>query len=259
MLSTIERRQVIAEMAQESGKVMVDDLAKHFDVSTVTIRNDLNDLNSSGLLVRCRGGALASSRLSFAKELSLTEKYKHGLPVKRRLGVEVAKLIDPNSSIILDSGTTTEEVAHCLANHKGLVVMTNGLNIVTVLSGVDDDIEVIVTGGNLRKKSMSFYGRQVEESLRHMHFDKVVLGADGCDIKAGVTTYFEHEASLNRLMCEIANEVIVVTDSSKFGRRGSHIVRRFSEINTLVTDSGIPEHYVDELTQAGVNICIVDL
>ncbi len=256
MLSTIERRQEIVQLAQVQGKVLVDELAKQFTVSTVTIRNDLNDLNNSGLLVRCRGGAVASTKLT--RELSVQERYKKHLPVKQRLGHAAAELIGHGESIIVDAGTTTEEVAHCLAGHRDLIVMTNGLNIASALATVDD-IEVLITGGTLRKKSMSFYGRPAEESLRHMHFDKVVLGVDGFDFEAGITTYFEPEALLNRLMCDISSEIIAVTDSSKFDQRGFHIIRHYTEITTLVTDSGLPERYADALTDAGVKLCIVEV
>ena len=256
MLSTIERRQQIVQQAQAQGKVTVDQLAKQFAVSTVTIRNDLNDLNNNGLLVRCRGGAVASTKLT--RELSVQERYKEHLPIKQRLGRAAADLIEPGESIILDAGTTTEEVAHCLADHRDLIVMTNGLNIASALACFDG-IEVRITGGTLRNRSLSFYGRPAEESLRYMRFDKVILGVDGFDASAGITTYYEPEALLNRLMCDISSEIIAVTDSSKFDRRGFHVIRACTEITTLVTDSGLPQTYAQALTEAGVKLCIVDL
>jgi len=256
MPSTFERRQEIVLLTQKHGKVVVADLVEQYKVSAVTIRGDLNDLSRNGFLVRCRGGAMVNSKL--AKELSVQEKYNEHLPVKRRLGEAVAKLIANGESIILDSGTTTEEVARCLDAHEQLVVMTNGLNVANVLAK-SNCAEVLLTGGMLRKKSMSFYGRQAEESLRLLHFDKVILGVDGFDLSAGISTYFDHEASLNRLMCDVSSEVIVVTDSSKFDQRGFHVIRSYSDITTLVTDRGLPEAYADALSEAGVNVCLVDL
>ena len=255
MLSTIERRQEIVQQTQAQGKVMVDALAKEFAVSTVTIRSDLNELDKSGLVVRCRGGAIASTKLS--KELSVRERYKQHSSVKERLGKVVAALVQSGESIIVDAGTTTEEVAHCLGGHERLMVMTNGLNIASVLSDVET-VEVSITGGLLRKKSMSFYGRAAEESLRHMHFNKVILGVDGFDLNAGVTTYFEPEASLNRLMCDISTEIIAVTDSSKFDHRGYHVICPWKEITTLVTDSHIPQEYIHAFGRAGIQLCVVD-
>lgn len=256
MLSTIERRQQIVQEAQQTGKVLVDQLARDFNVSTVTIRSDLNELDANGLLVRCRGGAIASTKLT--KELSVRERYKKHSSVKERLGRAAAELIQPGESIILDAGTTTEEVAHCLNEHDHLMVMTNGLNIATALSDVDG-VEISITGGVLRKKSMSFYGRAAEESLRHMHFNKVILGVDSFDLKVGITTYFEPEASLNRLMCDISTEIIAVTDSSKFDHHGFHVICPWKEITTLVTDSHISKEYIDAFSAAGVKLCIVDV
>lgn len=254
-LSTLERQQEIIKLVTAQGKASVKDLAERFAVSEVTIRSDLTFLNSRNLLVRSRGGAVVNSQLS--RELSLKEKHEKHHGLKRKLGQAVAALVNDEERIILDSGTTTEEVAIGLRDHRNLIVMTNGLNIANELAQADS-IEVMLTGGVLRKKSMSFYGTQAEQSIRHYHFDKVILGVDGFDMKTGLTTYFEPEASLNRLMCEVSSELIVVTDSSKFDRRGFHIICAMSAIHTLVTDTGIPAAYVDELNRLGVRLQLVD-
>ena len=255
MLNLIERRKEIVRLTETAGKVDVDALAGRFGVSTVTIRNDLNALSTRGLVVRSRGGAVVSTRLT--RELSFQEKHIENLPMKRRLGQATVDVVGHDTrSLLLDSGTTTEEVALSLLDRSGLTVMTNGLNIASALAN-SDGIEVLVTGGTLRKKSMSFYGRQAEESLRFLHFDKLVLGADGVDMQVGVTTHFEQEASLNRVMCDVASEVILVADSSKFGRRGSHIICSFRDIDSVVTDPGVPDQFVNELTDAGVDVHIL--
>ncbi len=255
MPSLIERRKEIVRIAESEGRVDVDALSRMFQVSEVTIRNDLNALSSRGLVVRSRGGAVASTRLT--RELSVQEKYNENQAVKRRLGEAVANLLgDDVRSVLIDSGTTTEEVARSIANRSGLTVMTNGLNIATALADAPD-IEIKVTGGTLRPKSMSFYGRQAEDSLRFMHFDRLILGVDGFDTSVGIATHFEQEASLNRIMCDVASEIIAVTDSSKFGRRGSHIICRHTEIDTLVTDAGAPPEVVDLLRSSGVDVHLV--
>lgn len=256
MLSLIERRTEIVRQTESKGKVGVDELARKLKVSQVTIRNDLNALSHKGLVVRSRGGALASNRLT--RELSVQEKYQDHFATKRRLGRAVAGLIgDDARTIAIDSGTTTEEVALCLLERRGLTVMTNGLNVASVLARAED-IEVWVTGGSLRAKSLSFYGGHAEHSLRHLHFDALILGADGIDTRIGITTHFGQEASLNRRMCAAASSVIVVADSSKFDKRCSHIICELGDIDTLVTDSGIPEDAGRALTNRGVNLHIVD-
>lgn len=253
-LNTIERQQEIVRLTNLQGKVSVAELSQRFGVSEVTIRSDLAVLDSKRLLVRSRGGAMVNDDLS--RELSLKEKRQKHSELKQRLGRAVAELIKDDERIILDSGTTTEEVAANLREHKNLIVMTNGLNIALELSQVDK-VEVMMTGGTLRKKSMSFYGAQAEQAMKNYQFDKVVLGVDGFDLKTGLSTHFEAEATLNRLMCEVAREVIVVTDSSKFDRRGFHLICSVMQVHTLVTDSGIPPLYVEELTRMGVQVHVI--
>jgi len=116
----------------------------------------------------------------------------------------------------------------------------------------------MLTGGLLRKKSLSFYGTIAENSLRDYNFNKLILGVDGFDLRAGLTTHFEKEASLNRMMCEIASEIIVVTDSSKFDQQAFHVICSSRRITRLVTDTGIPERYVDELTKQGVQLHLIE-
>lgn len=256
MLNTIERRQKIINMVNEEGRVDVPLLAKKFGVSTVTIRTDLNDLGKRRLLVRSRGGAVAINKIT--KELSVKEKHCENLHVKEKLAEAVVQLINNDELIILDSGTTTEEVAKLLKNHENLVVMTNGLNIATELAHIKNT-QVLMTGGTLRQKSLSFYGRQAEASLSNLRFDKVILGVDGIEESSGLTTHFEHEATLNRLMCKVSKEVIAVTDSSKFGRSGLHIIGSLDSIDTLITDNNIPDAYKEYFQSRNIKLIIVDI
>ena len=119
-------------------------------------------------------------------------------------------------------------------------------------------VEVLMSGGVLRKNALSFSGSQAEHSLKNYRFDKVFLGVDGFDLRAGITTHNEQEASLNRLMCEISEQVIAVADSSKFGKRSCHMIREFGNIDILVTDSDIPEDYVQGLREMKVDVIIVE-
>lgn len=255
MLSTIERRHEIVMMTEKLGSVSVKALAEQFEISTVTIRHDLNELNKLGLIVRSRGGAVASNRLT--KELSIKEKHKKNHKIKKLIGLAVAELIQDGDSIILDSGTTTEEVAQSLSNKKDITVLTNGLNIANELAG-NEYCDVIISGGHLRRKSMSFYGAQAEEKLKYYNFNKVILGVDGIDIERGISTHYEPEANFNRAMCNAGEQVIVATDSTKFGRRSLHTILSLNDIDVLVTDKGIPQDVVSELEALNVMLIIVD-
>ena len=255
MSSTIERRQEIVDSVRQEGRVSVDELSSLYQVSTVTIRNDLNYLDKKGLLVRSRGGAVNNSKL--IKELTINEKQTQNHPVKQAIGKLAADFIDNGDRIILDSGSTTEEITHHLHHYKDLTVMTNGLNILSRLSHIQD-INLMMTGGTLRYTSQSFYGRQAEDSLKNYRFDRLFLAVDGFDIAAGLTTHFEQEASLNRYMCDISKQVIAVTDSSKFNRCGFHVICTFDQIDILITDNGIPEDYRQMLEKKGVEVILVD-
>lgn len=253
-MSTLERRQSILGLLQTQGRVDVPDLAKQFAVSTVTIRTDLNYLDGKGLLVRSHGGAIASSRL--AQELSIGEKNQQNHYIKQAIGKRAAELVNDGDNIILDSGSTTLEVAKALHDTQNLVVMTNGLNIAAELAQHPSS-EVMVTGGTLRKKSLSFYGRQAEVSLASYRFNKLFLGVDGFDLTSGVTTHFEHEAHLNRVMCQSNAEIIAVADSSKFDKQGLHIICGFNQLDVLITDDKLPDSYRAKLEQSGVRVEIV--
>lgn len=254
-MNTLERRHQIVQTAITIGKVYVCDLVKEYNVSAVTIRTDLNHLHQHNLLVRFRGGALSSNKIT--KELSIDDKSSEHISIKKVLAKRVVKELNEGESIILDSGTTTAEVAQQLSSFRRLVIMTNGLNVMENLTHYTE-FEVLMTGGTYREKSMSFYGRQAEDSLERYHFDKVILGVDGVDFHSGITTNFEHDAILNRIMCRVAKEVIVITDSSKFNVSGMHQICTFKDIDTLVTDSGIPEVFAVELEKSGVNLIIVN-
>ncbi|WP_428819081.1 transcriptional repressor AgaR [Microbulbifer sp. MCCC 1A16149] len=253
--NTIERRHDIVQVTIDAGRVQVPELADKYGVSTVTIRGDLNYLHQKGLLVRTRGGAVASNRVS--QELSVGEKVTEHLDIKRRIAAAAAREVREQDTIILDSGTTTAEIASELHQFRRLVVMTNGLNVAQKLVDAEG-VEVLMTGGTLRKKSLSFYGRAAEDALQCYHFDKVFLGVDGIDFQGGITTHFEHEANLNRLMCKVARQIVAVTDSSKFKRSGVHKICDFGDLDILITDSGIPDAFHEVLTEAGVRVVIVD-
>ena len=150
MSSTLERRQQIVWLAQQQGKVIVDELAGRFRVSSVTVRNDLNHLSKKGFLVRCHGGAVVNSKL--AEELSVEERYNDHRAIKMCLGRAVSERINNGEFIFLDSGTTTEEVARCLSNHNNLTVMTNGLNVANVLARFRAD-RSDRNGGRLAQKN----------------------------------------------------------------------------------------------------------
>ncbi|MDV5168153.1 transcriptional repressor AgaR [Photobacterium rosenbergii] len=255
MKSAVERRMEIVDVVNREGKARVEDLAAQFDVSSVTIRSDLSFLEKNGYVVRSHGAAIPNTGV--IAELTVQEKRRQNAGIKSLIGQAAAKLIESGDTVILDSGTTTREIASSLKSLEDVVVMTNGLDVAMELASAPG-IEVLMSGGVLRKNALSFSGSQAESSLKNYRFDKVFLGVDGFDLRAGITTHNEQEASLNRLMCEISEQVIAVADSSKFGKRSCHMIREFGNIDILVTDSDIPEDYLQGLREMKVDVIIVE-
>ncbi len=252
---TLERRAKILELLEKQGRVRVDELKKLFHVSEVTIRNDLEKLEEKRLLIRTRGGGIQAQRVQFAyefdKELTLS------LKEKQAIGKKAAELVKEKDTIILDSGTTTLEVARHLTHMNDLTIITNGIRIAYELARYPN-LKIVMLGGSIRQTSLSLIGPIAEENLKSLFCDKAFLGVNGIDSKYGLFTTHIEDASLNRLMIAMAKEVIVVTDSSKFLKRSFSIIGPLNSVDTLVTDSNIPKDELRNLTNAGIKTITVD-
>ncbi|HSD64790.1 MAG TPA: transcriptional repressor AgaR [Ignavibacteriaceae bacterium] len=252
-MSTIDRRVKILDIINSVGQVSVNELSVKFSVSEVTIRNDLSHLEKKGLLIKTRGGGLKSQRVGIDQQLN--EKAKINSREKAAIGKKAAELINDNDTIILDSGTTTEEIAKNINTIKNLTVITNALNIADQL--IRDEIKVILLGGILRTSSLSLIGPIGENNIRNFYCDKCFLGVDGIDSQTGVYTPNLEEANLNRLMIEYSKEVVIVTDSSKFKRKSFAHIAPMTKVNLVITDSKIPEDEFKNLQNLGIKVILV--
>ncbi|NQV14428.1 DeoR/GlpR transcriptional regulator [bacterium] len=251
---TVERRNQIKDLISHAGRVKVDILSERFGVSEVTIRADLRHLEEQGIILRSYGGA--QIREPVGTDVSILQKRKLHADEKRRIGAAAAALIHDGDSIILDSGTTTSEVVRFLDGKENLTIMTNAVNIATDLAGKTNST-VMLTGGVLREKSFSLVGIQAERMLKEYHFDKVFLGVDGFDMETGLTTPNPYEAHLNSIMVDAAKEVIVLTDSSKFGRKSLVSIIGLDRIDRVITDSNIPPLYLKYLEEHNIGVILV--
>jgi len=252
--TTVDRRDEIVRIITQTGKVKVEELSALFAVSAVTIRNDLNYLEGKGLIHRVYGGALVRDLV--AHDHPLTEKAKLHAEEKKAIGAKAAELIFNGDSIILDSGTTTIEIAKNIKDREDLTVMTNAINIAIELACLPN-ILVMLTGGRLRENSYSLVGPQSEVALREFYFDRVFLGVDGLDLEVGLSTPNQLEARLNSVMMEVAKEVIIVTDSSKFGRKSLCRIGKLDQIEKIITDSHIDAEYHSRLNELGIEVLLV--
>jgi DeoR family transcriptional regulator of aga operon len=186
---------------------------------------------------------------------SLREKEELHREEKQRIGEAAAKLVKEGQSVVLDSGTTATATARALRDFRQLTVITNAVNIAAELAGTS--IEVILTGGVLREKSFSLVGPLAEETLRRLSADILLLAVDGFDVHFGLTTPNLLEARVNRVMMEIARRIVVISDSSKFGRRSLSLIAPPSAIHHTITDSRIPRSDLRALKQAGIEVTLV--
>ncbi len=252
---TLERRAKILEILENQEKVIVTDLSPIFKVSDVTIRNDLYKLEEKGLLIRTRGGAIKSQRVKI--DYQLNKELTHHLKEKKLIGKKAAQLVREGDTILLDSGTTTLEVAINLININNLTIITNALNIAGELLNHGNS-KLVMLGGNLRPSSSSFMGPMTENNIKNLYCDKVFLGVNGIDSKYGISTTHIEDAYLNKLMIDISKEVIVVTDSSKFLKRSFSKIAPIDSVNVVITDSKIPDEELKNLQTFGVKVILAD-
>lgn len=227
----------------------VDELAKQFDTSEVTIRKDLAALETSGLLLRRYGGAIALPS-------EITEQ-KHEVVSKRKLAIakHAATLVQDYNRIIIDSGRTTSAMVPELADKKGLLVMTNSLFIANEVHALEKEPTLLMTGGTWDPHSEAFQGKVAEQALRSYNFDQLFIGADGIDIDRGTTT-FNELIGLSQVMAEVAREVIVLVESDKIDRKIPNLEIPWQQIHTLITDEDISLEVKNKLIKQGVNLII---
>lgn len=237
---TSERRQQISTLVKERGSVQVGPLAERFGVSMQTIRKDLRFLALRGVMERSYGGAISADAVNVAAEPAVEVKRSSHASEKVRIGKLAAAMVAPGESIVLDSGTTTLQIARFLPDDEDITVLTNDIDILSVLAA-KERLNVVMLGGTLRRKNRALYGAQTVAALEDLRVDKLFLGVDGLDIECGITTHFEPEAMLNRQMVRAAREVIAVTDGSKFGRVCLHRIINIEDIHQLVTEGTVPE------------------
>lgn len=242
-----ERHDLIIKELDARGSVSVTDLSSILNVSEVTIRKDLTMLEQKNFLYRAHGKAIKINPYINDRDVNIKEK--QNIAEKIAIGKCAADMIEPNDSIIIASGTTVQFFAR--------EVHPSALNVASILSK-DRNIEVIQLGGIVRGNSLSAVGCDTERMLENFSGTKLFIGVDGLDVEYGLSTTNLLEANLNRAMIRSAQKIIVLTDSTKFGRRGFSRICDVDEVNQIITDPGIPQHILDELRQRGIDVVIVE-
>lgn len=253
-MDTIERHKRIINKITQEGQIKVQDLCDELKVSPVTVRKDLKLLEEKDILYRIHGGATLNNPYTIDKHVH--EKEKIHLSEKMQIGEAGAKLVTANDSILIASGTTVLALAKSIKPQENLTVITSALNVALELNG-HIEIEVIMLGGLLRKRSSSVIGLNGGNNLSDFSCSKLFLGVDGIDLDFGLTTANVMEARLNREMINVSQKTIVLTDSTKFGKRGFGRICGFDSIDEIITDEGISDFNKKALEEFGIKVTVV--
>ena len=244
------RQHEILSIARQTGKVTVDELVARFDVTPQTIRKDLNDLCDQRMLTRTHGGALLSSGV---ENVAYESRRTLAAEEKQRIGKRAAELIPNDCSLFINIGTTTEEVARALVNHTGLLAITNNIHVASTLLPCPR-IEVILSGGLLRRSDGGIVGEQAVDFIKQFKVDYAVIGVSAIDDDGALLDFDYREVRAAQAIIENARTVILVSDAMKFSRSAPVRIGHMSQIDVFVTDEKPPESIVDICRHNGVTI-----
>jgi len=247
------RRAKILEWIQEEGSARVRDLASAFSVSEVTVRQDLERLENDGHVVREHGGAYLKSVQQQVRAMAL--HHLVNMEQKQRIGRAAAALVNDGETIILDSGSTTTEVATNLANRERLTIITNALNI-ALMMGALPSCEVHMPGGHFKAPTLSVSGERSANYFEGLFAQKLFLATAAVSIDAGLTFPALSDISVKRAMIESAEKVYLVADSSKIGTRSFSSLGDIDLIHVLITDPGISDNDRKAFEDAGIEVII---
>jgi DeoR family transcriptional regulator of aga operon len=235
------RRDSIVRLARETGFVRNSELSSRFGVSTVTIRQDVDALSAKGLIQRTYGGAVV--QIEMGQDTSFDLRSTEHIEAKRRIGTAAAKSIRPGETILLDSGSTTMEIARQLPENADITVVTPALNI-ALEAGAKLGVTVIVCGGRLNPRTLSTAGQETTRQLSEFFADRLFLATYGVDLDRGLAERSFEIAETKRALIASAREITLVCDSSKFGCAGPVLISPLSVVRRIITDDGIPPDYL---------------
>jgi|MTBAKSStandDraft_1061840.scaffolds.fasta_scaffold73092_2 DeoR/GlpR family transcriptional regulator of sugar metabolism len=249
-----ERRALLLTKLREDGYIQVTDLAEEFNISSATIRRDLILLEQEGICIRKRGGAVRSTQ-SVTMELPYDVKQHRRIDEKNRIAKAAINLVENGDTILLDAGSTIYQLACLLHTKERLTIVTHDLNIAYKLA-TNPNLNLICTGGIARANVYTLQGAQVVDFIRGLRVDKSFIGADAIHPDGTISNVNIEEVPIKLAMIKAAKQVILLSDSSKFGITGFAKVCEIDELDYLITDSGIPDHFRKICEQSNVKVLV---
>jgi DeoR/GlpR family transcriptional regulator of sugar metabolism len=251
-----QRRLKIMELIQEEGSARVRDLARIFLVTEPTIRQDLDKLESEGLIVKEHGGAFLKSVPNQVKSFAL--QHLENMDRKMAIAKTAVQLVEDRESLILDSGSTVSELAKLLTEKHNLTIVTNALNIALLLGAVRGN-EILVTGGEFKPPTLSLTGEKAAGFFQQIHASKLFLATGGISASGELTYPGLNDIAVKRAMIESANEVYLLADSSKFGKTSLAILGGIEMVDHIVTDSLITAEQREFCEKRGIHVIIAQI
>jgi DeoR family transcriptional regulator of aga operon len=255
-ISPMDRQSRILRALQQSGSVSVDELAEQLSVSIATIRRSLQDLEDRGLLRRTHGGATSIEPLlyePFRHDSTFQEQFERQRDEKRRIALAAADLVQDGESISLTAGTTTTEVVRSIRHRRGITVVTNTVNVAMELSQ-RKDLDVFVTGGQLRGEWFSLVGAAATRAMSRFFVDRAFIGVNGIDSRQGLTCHNPDEAEMNHIIVRHSKQRIVVADHTKLGLVATHQICPVTAVHLLITDTGASDKAIAPFLQKGIEV-----
>lgn len=235
-MSSTFRHSEILDIARRSGKVTVEALAEHFNVTPQTIRRDLTELSELGKLERIHGGAVLPSGVA---NIGYEERRSLFTAAKQRIARACAQDIPENASMFLNIGTSTEAVAYEILHHKNILVATNNMNVANTLVA-NPDCEIIVTGGQLRRADGGLVGKLTGEAITQFKFDLAIIGCSAIDEDGDMLDFDIQEVAASQAIIAQSRKVFVVADQSKFKRTAPARIASLVNVDTIYTDQSLP-------------------
>ena len=252
-MTSDDRKQQILNMIQANGNVKVYELSKLFGVSEVTIRTDLADMESKGLLSRIHGGAISSYKPYYS--MNLNQRLEANQSAKVEIAQRISQLISPNDTIMLNSGTTTLLAFRKFPVEYNLNIVTNSVSIALEASS-NPNYNVVLIGGAVNTKYQFTFGADAVEQLKKYYADKLILSVDGVDVSSGFTTYYDKEADIARTMIERSHTRIIAADNSKFKHSAFVKISDLSVADHIVTNSRCDKSFLKELREYGIEVIL---
>ena len=254
-MDAYERKQKILDIISREGKVKVNELSALFDISEVTIRMDLADLETNGMLTRIHGGAVSSYKTYH--NMSLQQRLVANQEKKIAIANKIVSMIEENDTIMLNSGTTTLQVFRAIPQKMNLSFVTNSIPI-ALEAGNNPNFNVVLLGGTINSKYQFVYGDEALSQLERYHADKLILSVDGINMQNGLTTYYEREAAISKMMMSRGATRIIAADSTKIGRTAFAKISDLNEADYIITnESSATNEEIHALSKSVQNIITV--